>query len=92
MKIEPNFCFVTNYFDIGLKDWYENMNMQPVFDWYKAVAYMCQYFSKIENPCSQAMKQAVKEAFQDNMVHHDTMKTFAKAYLSIRGCSVQEAP
>ena len=38
------------------------------------------------------MKQAAKEAFENNMHHHhDTLKTIAKAYLSNRECSVQEA-
>ena len=37
------------------------------------------------------MKQAAKEAFENNMHHHDTMKTIAKAYLSSQECSVQEA-
>ena len=67
------------------------MDMQPVFNEYKAVAYMCQYFSKTEDQCSQTMKQTAKEAFENNMHHHDTMKTIAKAYLSNRECSVQEA-
>ena len=52
---------------------------------------MCQYFSKTKDQCSQAMKQAAKEAFENNMHHHDTMKTIAKAYLSNRECSVQKA-
>ena len=51
---------------------------------------MCQYFSKIEDQCSQAMKQAVKEAFHNNMHHHGTMKAIAKANLSNRKCSAQE--
>ena len=37
--------------------------------------------SKSEDQCSQALKQASKEAFENNMHHHDTMKTIAKAYL-----------
>ena len=38
------------------------------------------------------MKQAAKEAFENNIHHHhDTMKTIAKAYLSNRECSVLEA-
>ena len=78
----PNFCFVNNYFDVGLKAWQANMDIQPVFNEYKAVTYMCQYFSKTEDRCSQAMKQAPKEAFQKNMHHHGTIKTIAKAYLS----------
>ena len=52
---------------------------------------MCQYFSKTEDQCSQAMKQAAKEAFENNMHHHDTMKTIVRAYLSNREFSVQEA-
>ena len=36
------------------------------------------------------MKQAAKEAFENNMHHNDTMKTIAKAYLSNGEYSVQE--
>ena len=36
------------------------------------------------------MKQAAKEAFENNMHHHDTMKTIAKAYLGSREYSIQE--
>ena len=67
------------------------MDIQPIFNEYKAVAYMWQYFSKTEDQCSQFMKQSTKEAFENNMHHHDTMKTTAKAYLSNREFSVQEA-
>ena len=91
MKRQPNSCFVNNYFDVGLKAWQTNMDIRLVFNEYKAVTYMCQYFSKTEDQCSQAMKQAAKEAFENNMHHHDTMKTIAKAYLSSRECSVHEA-
>ena len=38
------------------------MDIQPVFNEYKAVTYMCSYFSKFEDQCSAAMKQAAKEA------------------------------
>ena len=41
---------------------------------------MCQYFSKTEDQCSQAVKQAVKKAFKNNLHHQGTMKTIAKAY------------
>ena len=67
------------------------MDLQPVFNEYKAVIYMCQYFSKTEDRILQATKQAAKEAFENNMRHHDTMKTFVKAYISNRKCFVQEA-
>ena len=91
MKAESNFCFVINYFDVGLKAWQANMDIQPVFNEYNAVTYMCQYFSKTEDWCSQAMKQRAKEAFENNMHHHDTMKTITKADLSNQQCSVQKA-
>ena len=45
---------------------------------------MSRYFSKTEDQCSQSMKQAAKEAFQNNTHHHDTMKTIANAYLNNR--------
>ena len=36
------------------------------------------------------MKQAAKEALENNMHHHDTMETIANANLSNRECSVWE--
>ena len=71
MKREPNSCFVNNYSDDGSKAWQANMDIQPVFNEYRAVAYMCQYFSKTEDRRSQAMKQAAKEAFEYNTCHHE---------------------
>ena len=55
------------------------------------MTFMCQCFSKTEDQCLQALKQAAKEAYENNMQHHDTMKTITKAYLNSRQCSVQEA-
>ena len=52
---------------------------------------MLQYSSKTEGECSQAMKQAVKEAFKNNMHHHETIKAITRAYLSNRECSVLRA-
>ena len=92
LKREPNSCFADNYFDVGLKAWQANMDIQPAFNEYKAVTYVCQYFSKTEDRCSQAMKHVGKEALRTTCInHHDTIKTIAKAYLSNRECSVQEA-
>ena len=51
---------------------------------------MCQYFLKTDDQCSQAIKQAAKEAFENNMHYNDPMKTTAKAFLSNRECSVQK--
>ena len=32
LKWEPNSWFVNNYFDVGLKTSWKNMDMQPVFN------------------------------------------------------------
>ena len=37
------------------------------------------------------MKKTAKEAYGNNMHHHDTMRTISKAYLNSRECPVQEA-
>ena len=66
------------------------MDIQTVVNEYKAVTYMCQCFSKTEDRCSVARKQAAKEAFENNMHHRDTMKTIAKACLSNREYSLKE--
>ena len=31
----PNSCFVNNYFDIGLLSWQANIDIQPIFNYYK---------------------------------------------------------
>ena len=67
------------------------MEIQTVFDKYKTVTYMCQYFSKTESQCSKDIKQAPNEVFENNKHHHDTMKAIAKAYLSNQERSVQKA-
>ena len=40
---------------------------------------MRKYFSKTEDRCSPAMTKAAKEDFQNDMHHHGTMRTIAKA-------------
>ena len=79
LKRQPSSCFVDSYHDGGLKDWHANMDIQVVFNEYKAVTYMHKYFSKTEGQCSQAMTKAAKEAFENNLHHNGTMKTIAKA-------------
>ena len=41
---------------------------------------MCSYLSKQEDECSQAMKQAVKEAVENNLGNYQQMKSVAHAY------------
>ena len=51
-KRPPNSCFVNNYFCDELMAWEVLVEIQPVFNHYKAVTYMCAYLSKYENECS----------------------------------------
>ena len=71
-----------------MKAYQANMDIQPGSNEHDATTYMCQYFSKTED--SQAMKQAAKEVFKNNIHRHDAMKTITRAYLSNPECSVQE--
>ena len=71
--------------------WQANIDIQPVFNHYKAVTYMCAYFSKSEDETSEAMKQAAKEAVTTNKSKFEQMKAIARAYATKRECSVQEA-
>ena len=66
------------------------MDIQPVFNHYKAVAYMCAYLSKSKDECSQVMSQALKESFEDNLDNYQQMKSVALTYAHKRECSVQE--
>ena len=85
LKRPPNSCFVNNYFTDGLLAWEANIDIQPVFNHYKAVAYMCTYISKSEDECSQAMRQALKEAFEDKQ-----MKSVAQKYINKTECSIKQ--
>ena len=91
LRRPPNSCFVNNYFEEGLRAWQANMDIQPVFNTYKAITYMCKYISKSEDECSKAMKQALEEANNSNCNKFEQMVQIAKAYSSKRECSVQEA-
>ena len=69
------------------------MDIQPVFNHYKAVAYMCAYLSKSESECSVAMKQAVQavqDAFEKELDNYEQTKSVANAYINKREYSIQE--
>ena len=91
LKRDPNSCFINNYFNEGLTAWKANLDIQPVFNHCKAVAYMCAYFSKSEDKTSEAMQIASREAVTANKERYEQMQSIARAYLSKRECSVQEA-
>ena len=67
------------------------MDIQPVFNQYKAILYVCSYFAKSEDQCSEAMKEAAKLAIENKLDNSQAMKMVIRAYLSKRECSVQEA-
>ena len=66
------------------------MDIQTVFNHYKTVAYMCAYFSKSENECSVAMKQAARDAFEKELKNYKQMESVANAYINKRERSIQE--
>ena len=71
--------------------WQANIDIQPVFNEYKSVTYMCSYFSKSEDQCSASKRQAAKEAFENIESLYDIMKTIVSTYTIKRERSVQEA-
>ena len=92
LKRNPMSCFVNNYFEEGLFAWEANIDLQPVFNYYKAIHYMCAYFSKNENLCSDAMREALNQSKELESSKYDRMIKLAQAYSDNREvCTVQEA-
>ena len=91
LKRNTSSCFVNNYFEEGLLAWEANIDLQPVFNRYKAVQYMCSYFSKNETSSSNAMKEALAQCKELDKDKFETMQKVAQAYSDNRECSVQEA-
>ena len=67
-----------------------NLDMQPTFNHYKAVAYMCAYMSKSESECSLAMKQAFRDAFEKELNSYEEMKLVANACINKKECDIYE--
>ena len=86
----PDSCFLNNYFADGLIAWEVNLDIQSVFNHYKAVAYLCTYLSKSEDECPYAMKQAAEDSFEKKLDNYSQMKLTAHSYTNRRECSVQE--
>ena len=59
------------------------MSIQPIFNYYKTVPYVCSYLSETE--CSPAIIQAVIQAFKKELENYEQMKFENKWE-----CSVQE--
>ena len=71
--------------------WQANLDIQPVFNYYKAVSYMCAYFSKSESESSQALIQASQEVRTQKMNVRESMYKLASAFATSRQISLQEA-
>lgn len=83
-------CFINNYFVAGIKGFQANVDLQPVFNHYKCVTYVCSYFTKDETECSQAIMNAAKEAKTANLNVKDGLRKIGAAFLSSREVSSQE--
>ncbi len=90
LKRPVDSCFVNKYFAAGLKGFAANVHLQPVFNHYKCITYVCSYFTKDETECSQAIINAAKEAKQANLSVRDGLKKIGAAFLSTHEVSAQE--
>jgi hypothetical protein len=90
LKRPVDSCFINNYFVAGIQGFAANVDLQPVFNHYKCITYVCSYFTKDETECSQAMANAAKEAKSSNMNIRDGLKKIGAAFLSTREVSSQE--
>ena len=90
LKQPVDSCFINNYFVAGIKGFAANVDLQPVFNHYKCITYVCSYFTKDETECSQAIANAAKEARSSNMNIRDGLKKIGAAFLSTREVSSQE--
>ena len=90
LKRSVDSCFINNYFVAGVKGFRANVDLQPVFNHYKCVTYVCSYFTKDETECSQAIINAAKEAKTSNMTIKDSLRKIGAAFLSTREVSSQE--
>ena len=82
-------CFINNYFIARLKGFGANVDLQPVFDRYKCITYVCSYFITDETQCSQAIMNAAKEAKAGNMEIREGLSKIDAAFLSFREVSSQ---
>ena len=77
-------CFINNDFTAGLKGFRANVDLQPVFNHYKCVTYVCSYFTNDETECSQAIANAAKEAKDSNLSTRDSLRKLGAGFLSSR--------
>ena len=91
LRRPPNSCFINNYSPFMLKAWRANMDLQPVFNYYRAVSYMPTYFSTSELETSETLLQACREIRSMNLHTRETMHKLASSYSSSKQVPLQEA-
>lgn len=89
LKRSPDSCFINNYNPQFLIAWNANIDLQPVFNYYKASSYLCSYFSKNESETSQALIHAAKEIKEKELNVRQSMFKYACAYATSRSMSLQ---
>ena len=90
LKRSLDSCFTNNYFIAGVKGFAANVDLQPVFNHYKCITYICSYFTTDETECSQAIINAAKEAKEANLNIKDGPRKIGAAFLSTREVSSQK--
>ena len=91
LKRSLDSCFTNNYFIAGVKGFAANVDLQPAFNHYKCITYICSYFIKDETECSQAIMNAAKEAKEENLNIKDGPRKIGGAeFLSTREVSSQK--
>ena len=88
LKRDTYSYFINNYNSVLLKAWQANIDLQSVYNCYKAVSYMTAYFS--ESSISETMKQAVQEIKIQNLSARVAMKRLTYLFICSRQKAVQE--
>ena len=84
LKRPVDSCFINDYFVAIIKRFAANVDLQPVFNHYKCITYVCSYFTKDEAECSQAIANAAKEANASNMNIRDGLKKTLMLLFSVQ--------
>ena len=67
LKRSPASYFVNKYDPVLLKAWEANLDIQSVHNYYKALTFMTDYFSKSASEVSESLKQVVGEIEKQNL-------------------------
>ena len=90
LKSALDSCFINNYFVAGIKGFAANVDLQPVFNHYKCITYVCSYFTKDETERSQAIINAAKEAKTNNLSVAEGLRKISAPFLSTQEVRSQE--